>query len=142
MRKRSNYKPKQLHIPKIAAMYRDFEQVDTFMKSVENDSVSIADDDASGKEVIVMRTPDKELYQVLPAMQSWCEFYRELAKEQNIIYNDTPMIDMMTKLESDMLLTKQLINSVKAVVDSQRSIYMKTPNLIINKISTRVMERL
>jgi hypothetical protein len=29
-----SYKPKQLHIPKIAAMYRDFEKVDKFMKSV------------------------------------------------------------------------------------------------------------
>lgn len=135
MRKKSSYKRRATRLPKMITCQRDFHQIDTFMRMVENDGIY----ELQG--VIIMTTADKEIYSVLEALEGWMECFQQIADATNTPYDDAPMKKMAAYLKYDVPMKLALVHQAKDVVNAQRKLYMMAPDDIITKISTALLEK-
>lgn len=131
MKKRKKYIPKTIRIPKIVMQHNDFEQVDRLMMMIENESVLESGGD------IVMFAQSGEVYQVAPALNTWCDYWQEIAKVHDESMNDIALRILINKINHNMPVTKSLIREAKEVVDKQRAYFMKTDH---NTISRKAIE--
>lgn len=130
MKKRNkSYKPKVLRIPKLVMQHNDFEQIDRLMLMIENQNVLEAHGD------VVMYSANKEIYQVAPALNAWCDYWQDISKMHNKSLNDAPLRTLINKINHNMQVTVAQIKQAKEVVDLQRNLFMGTDHNTISKVA-------
>jgi hypothetical protein len=134
MRKASKRKVRPLLIHKAIMQHESFEQIDRLMLMINNANVT-----ADGADV-VMREPNGEVYQVAPALNTFCDYWQSIASMHNVSFDDAPLRTLINKINHDMPLTQSLINQAKAVVEKQRALFMRTPNRVLNVVSSNYLE--
>lgn len=127
MKKRKAYKQKPIRIPKIVCAHNDFEQVDRLVLMIENDGVLEANGD------VVMYSQTGELYQVAPALNTWCDYWQTIAALYGNEIKDIPLRNLINKINHSMPVKRSLIAEAKEVIEMQRKLFMNTDHNVISQ---------
>jgi hypothetical protein len=106
--------------------HNDFEQIDRLLLMIENGNVL----DENG--YMVMQSVDKEIYQVAPALNAWCDYWQDIAKMKGFEINDHALRALINKINYEMKITKSLVNEAKEIVEQQRKLFMTTSHNVIS----------
>lgn len=98
---------------------------------IENENVLSDNND------VVMVAPEGIVYQVAPALSTWCDYWKSIADLHGMEINDVPLRNLINKINYNMYITKSMINEAKEVVEIQRRLFMGTDH---NTISRKAIE--
>ena len=80
-----------------------------------------------------------EFYRVLPAMDGWLQYWRELTEAHGLDYDDRALRKLYNSLEYGKPLNVAEIDAAYAVVKRQRELYRALPKSVTTATAHRVM---
>lgn len=128
-RRNKPYTPKPVRVPKMMLCQSDFQQVDSLISMLENGEVL----EAQGN--VVMYSMEGELYQVAPALETWCDYWQKIADINNITLDDAPLRTLINKVNCNIQITLDMVKKAKSVVHIQRQLFMATDHNVISQVA-------
>ncbi|ROH87987.1 hypothetical protein ED236_00395 [Pseudomethylobacillus aquaticus] len=113
-------------------LFESFDTIDRMIQKLRHGELEYI----SGVPVVM--SLKGEWYAMLPALDGWIAYWRELTEQHNISYDDSPLAKLRNKLEYSMPLTLDDVDAAESVVHLQRKLYMCLPKSVTTRVAHKV----
>lgn len=136
---RRNHKPNRSearYVTKFQLEHESFDTIERMFQKIRNGELEY-----EGPHPIIMGLHG-EHYRMLPALDGWLKYWRDLTAQQSIPYDDGALLRLRNSLDYGKPLTEGQVDEAYAVVTEQRRLYRLLPKAVTTKVAHAVMREI